>query len=115
MAEAKTKKTPAKAAPAKTAAAPTEKTKLHRRSMVGLVLSDKMNKTRVVRIERQVKVGMYGKYVTKSSKFKAHDEENRSKTGDLVTIIESRPLSREKRWAVQKILRTASGEVLVKG
>jgi small subunit ribosomal protein S17 len=114
MAEAKTKKTTAKAAPT-TAAATTIETKLHRRSMVGLVLSDKMNKTRVVRIERQVKVGMYGKYVTKSSKFKAHDEENRSKTGDLVAIVESRPLSREKRWAVQEILRTASGDVLVKG
>ena len=115
MAEAKTKKTTAKAAPAKAAAAPTPEKKLHRRTMVGIVLSDKMNKTRVIRIERQVKEGMYGKYVTKSNKFKAHDEENRSKTGDLVSIVESRPLSREKRWAVQKILRTASGEVLVKG
>jgi small subunit ribosomal protein S17 len=115
MAETKAKKTIAKAAPAKATPAATVETKLHRRSMVGLVLSDKMNKTRVVRIERQVKVGMYGKYVTKSSKFKAHDEENRSKEGDLVSIIESRPLSREKRWAVQKIIRTASGEVLVKG
>jgi small subunit ribosomal protein S17 len=116
MAEAKTKKTPAKAAP-KTAT-PTvtvSEGKLHRRSMVGIVLSDKMNKTRVIRVERQVKQGMYGKYITKSSKFKAHDEENRSKAGDLVNIVESRPLSREKRWAVQKIIRTASGEVLVKG
>jgi small subunit ribosomal protein S17 len=113
MAEAKTKKPQAKT-PTTVDATKTE-TKLHRRSMVGIVLSDKMNKTRVVRIERQVKVGMYGKYVTKSNKFKAHDEENRSKTGDLVSIVESRPLSREKRWAVQKILRTATGEVLVKG
>jgi small subunit ribosomal protein S17 len=113
MAETKTKKAPAKAA-AKTGTAEIE-TKLHRRSMVGMVLSDKMNKTRVVRVERQVREGMYGKYVTKSNKFKAHDEENRSKQGDLVTIVESRPLSKEKRWAVQKILRAASGEVLVKG
>jgi small subunit ribosomal protein S17 len=115
MAEAKTKKSPAKAAPAKTVAATPVETKLHRRSMVGIVLSDKMNKTRVIRVERQVKESMYGKYVTKSSKFKAHDEENRSKAGDLVNIVESRPLSKEKRWAVQEILRTASGEVLVKG
>ena len=113
MAETKTKK-PAAKAPV-TASAAKEEVKLHRRSMVGIVLSDKMNKTRVIRVERQVKVGMYGKYVTKSNKFKAHDEENRSKSGDLVTIVESRPLSREKRWAVQKILRTASGDVLVKG
>jgi small subunit ribosomal protein S17 len=119
MAEAKTTKA-TKSAPkaAKTAAVtatPAAKTKLHRRSMVGLVVSDKMMKTRVVRVQRQVKDGMYGKYTTKSSKFKIHDEDNRSKTGDLVSIIESRPLSREKRWALQKIIRTASGEVLVKG
>ena len=115
MAEAKTKKPTAKAAPAKAVAATPVETKLHRRSMVGMVVSDKMNKTRVIRVERQVKEEMYGKYVTKSSKFKAHDEENRSKTGDLVNIVESRPLSREKRWAVQKIIRAASGQVLVKG
>lgn len=116
MAEAKTKKTTVKAAPKAAASTATAtEAKLHRRSMVGIVLSDKMNKTRVVRVERQVKESMYGKYVTKSTKFKAHDEDNRSKTGDLVNIVESRPLSRDKRWAVQKILRTASGEVLVKG
>ena len=113
MAEAKTKKV------TKPVAAKVEPEvdaiKLHRRSMVGIVVSDKMNKTCVVRIERQVKEGMYGKYITKSSKFKAHDEENRAKTGDMVSIIESRPLSREKRWAVQKILRAVSKSVLVKG
>ena len=88
--------------------------KLHRRAMVGIVVSDKMMKTRVVRVERQVREGTYGKYLTKSSKFKIHDETNRCKTGDMVMIVESRPLSRDKRWALQKILRTASGEVLVK-
>jgi small subunit ribosomal protein S17 len=107
------KKTTAKAAPG--AAAGEATTKLHRRSMVGIVVSDKMMKTRVVRVERQVREGTYGKYITKASKFKIHDEDNRSKTGDMVSIIESRPLSRDKRWALQKILRSASGEVLVKG
>ena len=118
MAEAKTKKAAPKAAtkvaPAK-AEGTTEKAKLHRRTMVGVVVSDKMTKTCVVRVERQIKQAMYGKYTTKANKFKAHDEENRAKTGDMVMIIESRPLSREKRWAVQKIIRAASGEVLVKG
>lgn len=117
MAEIKAKKTkaaPAKATTAKVAGAPEAKTTLHRRTLVGIVVSDKMNKTRVVRVERQVQNGMYGKYLTKSNKFKAHDETNRTKTGDMVQLIESRPLSREKRWAVQKVLRAASGEVLVK-
>ena len=112
MAEIKAKKT-VKAAPAK--ATPAVETKgLHRRTMVGIVVSDKMNKTCVIRVERQVQNGMYGKYITKSNKFKAHDEENKAKTGDMVMIVESKPLSREKRWAIQKILRAASGAVLVK-
>lgn len=118
MAEAKTKSTTKKTAAPKAAPAAKETavaTKLHRRTMVGVVVSDKMMKTRVVRIERQVREETYGKFVTKSNKFKIHDEDNRSKTGDLVSIVESRPLSRDKRWALQKILRTASGEVLVKG
>jgi small subunit ribosomal protein S17 len=113
MAEIKAKKstkaTAAKVVPSE------EKAVLHRRTMVGIVVSDKMSKTCVVRVERQVQNGMYGKYITKANKFKAHDEENKAKTGDMVRIVESRPLSREKRWAVQKILRVASGEVLVKG
>lgn len=112
MAEIKTKKI---AKPATKKADTTEAVKLHRRTMTGIVVSDKMMKTRVVRIERQVRDEMYGKYIVKANKFKIHDEDNRSKVGDLVLIVESRPLSREKRWALQKILRTASGEVLVKG
>ena len=111
MAEIKAKKT-TKVAP--TPATTEEKTALHRRTMVGIVVSDKMNKTRVVRVERQVRNGMYGKYITKSSKFKAHDEENKTKSGDMIEIVESRPLSREKRWAVQKVIRSASGAVLEK-
>ncbi len=116
MAETKAKKVAKPAAPkAKAEPKAAEATKLHRRTMTGIVVSDKMHKTCVVRIERQVREGMYGKYITKANKFKAHDEENRAKVGDLVSIVESRPLSREKRWAVQKIIRAASNQVLVKG
>ena len=117
MAEAKAKKVTKTAAPkaAQAETATAVKAKLHRRTMTGVVTSDKMAKTRVVRVERQVREGKYGKYVTKATKFKIHDENNRSKEGDLVSIIESRPLSKDKCWALQKIIRTASGEVLVKG
>ncbi|MBS1959822.1 MAG: 30S ribosomal protein S17 [Bdellovibrionales bacterium] len=108
--KAKTTKTPKAAAPAVATS-----TKLHRRTMTGMVVSDKMMKTCVVSIERRVQNGAYGKFITKRNKFKVHDEKNTAKIGDLVTIIESRPLSRDKRWALQKILRKASGEVLVKG
>ena len=116
MAELKTKKT-TKIAPKATDSTQNAAVtpKLHRRTMTGVVVSDKMMKTRVVRVERQVKNEMYGKYLVETNKFKIHDEDNRSKMGDLVLIVESRPLSREKRWALQKIIRTASGEVLVKG
>lgn len=110
--KAKTTKTAKAAAPA--AAATEPKKALHRRTMTGVVTSDKMMKTRVVRVERHVKNTSYGKITTKMTKFKIHDENNASKTGDLVSIIESRPLSRDKRWALQKILRKASGEVLTK-
>ncbi len=82
--------------------------KLHRRILVGTVVSDKMMKTRVIRVERQVKNTQYGKYTTVSKKFKAHDENNSTRTGDLVAIVESRPLSREKRWAIQSVVRAAT-------
>ena len=112
--KAKTVKAKAKAAPAATQANEASVKRPHKRSMVGTVVSDKMEKTCVVRVERQVREGMYGKYITKANKFKAHNEGNRAKAGDLVRIIESRPLSREKRWAVEKIIRAASSEVLNK-
>lgn len=78
-----------------------------RKELVGTVVSNKMQKTIVVETERRVRHGLYQKYVTKSQKFKAHDEKNEAKMGDIVTIIESRPLSRDKRWALQKIVRRA--------
>jgi small subunit ribosomal protein S17 len=73
------------------------------RTKTGRVVSDKMNKTITVLVERRVKHPIYGKYLTKSSKLKAHDEGNECKVGDLVTIKETRPLSKSKTWAVVKI------------
>jgi small subunit ribosomal protein S17 len=81
-----------------------ERGKSRKRKMVGIVTSDKMDKTRVVLVERRVSHGKYGKYMTKRTKFKAHDERNEYKTGDKVEIIESRPLSRDKRWRVERLL-----------
>lgn len=78
------------------------------RQLTGKVVSDKMDKTIVVLIERRVKHPIYGKYVSKSSKLKAHDENNECKTGDVVTIQESRPLSKSKSWALVKIEERAT-------
>lgn len=73
------------------------------RTLTGKVVSDKMNKSITVRVERRVKHPIYGKYLSKSSKLKAHDENNDCKIGDTVTIAESRPLSKTKSWALVKI------------
>jgi len=78
-----------------------------KKSLVGLVVSDKMDKTVVVAVERLHRHRVYKKVVKAVKKYKAHDEENACHTGDLVRIIESRPLSREKRWMVQEILEKA--------
>ncbi len=80
-----------------------------RRTLVGLVVSNKMQKTIVVRIERNVRHGKYAKYVATSNRFKAHDEKNEAKIGDQVVIVESRPLSKDKRWVLKNILRRAPG------
>ncbi len=69
-----------------------------RRVMQGVVVSDKMDKSIVVRVERRVMHPMYKKFIRRSKKYVAHDEENRSKMGDVVRIRECRPLSRRKRW-----------------
>jgi small subunit ribosomal protein S17 len=74
---------------------------------VGTVVSNKMQKTIVVKVDRRVRHGMYGKYIVKSRRFKAHDEKNEAKMGDRVEIIESRPLSRDKRWVLRSIVRRA--------
>ncbi len=71
--------------------------------LTGKVVSDKMDKSITVLIERRVKHPIYGKYVSKSSKIKAHDESNECKAGDTVTIKECRPLSKTKSWSLVKI------------
>jgi len=73
------------------------------RSLSGRVVSDKMDKTITVLVERKVKHPLIGKVVVKSNKFHAHDENNECKEGDLVTIVESRPMSKTKTWVVSKI------------
>lgn len=73
------------------------------RTKTGRVISDKMNKTITVLIERRVRHPIYGKYVTKSSKLKAHDENNECRIGDLVTVKEVRPLSKTKTWSLVKV------------
>ena len=78
-----------------------------RKVRTGVVVSDKMQKTVVVRIDRRVPHPIYGKMVTRSKKFKAHDEENSAKTGDTVRIVETRPLSKDKRWRVLEIVERA--------
>ncbi len=78
------------------------------RTLTGKVVSDKMEKSVVVLIERRVKHPMYGKYISKSTKVKAHDENNECKMGDTVTISESRPLSKTKSWALVKIEERAT-------
>ena len=78
-----------------------------RKTRVGIVVSDKMQKTVVVQIERRVPHPVYGKMVTRTKKLKAHDEENTAKTGDTVRITETRPLSKDKRWRVVEIVERA--------
>ncbi len=75
------------------------------REKVGVVVSNKMQKTVVVAVEDRVAHSKYGKIVVKTKRFKAHDEENRCQEGDLVRITETRPLSRTKRWQIAEILR----------
>ncbi len=78
------------------------------RTLTGKVVSDKMDKSITVLIERRVKHPVYGKYVVKSSKLKAHDENNECKAGDLVTIKESRPISKTKSWTLVKVEERAT-------
>ena len=80
-----------------------------RRTLEGLVVSDKLDKTVVVRVERLVKDPRYKKYVRRYTKFMAHDEGNTCGLGDRVQIIEHRPISKRKRWKVQATLVKASG------
>lgn len=79
-----------------------------RKALLGVVVSDKMDKTVVVKVDRIVKHPMYLKTIKKSAKYKAHDEGNTCHVGDKVTIEETRPLSRDKRWKVKGIISKAA-------
>ena len=74
---------------------------------VGVVISNKMQKSIVVAVEWQVRHGMYGKTQRRTSTFMVHDVENSAKIGDIVEIVETRPLSRRKRWALKRVVRQA--------
>ena len=74
---------------------------------VGVVVSDAMQKSCVVAVEWQVRHGLYGKTERRTSKFMVHDEKNEAKTGDTVAIVETRPMSRRKRWALTRVVRKA--------
>ena len=78
-----------------------------RKERIGVVASNKMNKSIVVAIERKVKHELYGKFVKKTSKFIAHDEENSCNEGDVVRIMETRPLSKNKNWRLVEIIERA--------
>ncbi len=79
----------------------------HRKTQIGIVVSDKMDKTIVVQVERLVKHPVYKKYVRRRARYKAHDEGDICKVGDKVMIEECRPLSREKRWGVRQVIERA--------
>ena len=84
----------------------TDQTKLTRK-LIGKVVSDKMDKTVTVLIERQLKHPLYGKIIVRSNKYHAHDEANQAKIGDTVEIAEGRPISKTKAWTVTRIVQEA--------
>ena len=88
-----------------------EQTTTNTRKLTGRVVSDKMNKTVTVLVERKVKHPLYGKFVSRSKKYHAHDEKNEFHPGDLVLIEETRPMSRTKTWKVVKLVEKAKEEV----
>src|ERR1051326_5666808 len=85
-----------------------EKKTRHRAEKVGIVTSAKMKKTIVVEVRRRVAHPVYKRIVTKRSKFMAHDEHGKAHEGDMVRIVESRPLSRNKRWSLKEVIRAAA-------
>ena len=80
-----------------------------RRVVTGIVVSDKMQKTIVVQVQRRFKHPRYRKYVSERVRYKAHDETNEAKIGDTVKIVSCRPLSRDKRWMLQSVVEKAIG------
>ncbi|MFO7253300.1 MAG: 30S ribosomal protein S17 [Actinomycetes bacterium] len=83
------------------------RTRSHRKTREGVVVSDKMDKTVVVSVEDRVKHPLYGKVIRRTKKYKAHDENNACRVGDRVLLMETRPLSATKRWRVVEILEKA--------
>jgi small subunit ribosomal protein S17 len=102
----------------KTAAAPiapkAAEERGQRKTMEGVVVSDKMDKTRVVRVTRTVRHPFYMKVMTKSSKFHVHDESNQSRAGDVIEITGTRPLSKLKRWRLVRVIKAAPRAAEVK-
>ena len=86
-----------------------------RKTRIGVVTSNKMTKTITVAVERKVKHPMYGKFLKKTTKFHAHDEKNECSIGDTVKIMESRPLSKDKRWCEQQEKREQFSHHTIKG
>ena len=80
----------------------------HRKTQVGVVVSDKMQKTVVVKVDSLVKHQLYNKYIKRSVKYKVHDERDICKIGDRVQIIECRPLSKDKRWSLKQVIESIS-------
>ncbi len=78
-----------------------------RKTRTGCVVGDKMNKTIVVAVERLVRHPMYGRVIRRTKRYKAHDEENTAKVGDVVELMETRPLSKEKRWRLVRVVHAA--------
>jgi small subunit ribosomal protein S17 len=123
MADPTKQKTPAKAAPSPPAAAPAiddrgkspagdheHKTHSFRRRLLGRVVSDKMDKTVIVEVVRRARHPVYKKYVRNRDRYKAHDEKNEFKVGDRVEIMEHRPISKDKRWRVIRLVARAVEE-----
>jgi len=81
------------------------------KTRIGIVVSNKMTKTVVVQVERRAKHGQYGKYLTEKKKYKCHDEHQAAKPGDKVRIVETRPISKDKRWRVAEILAKAEADL----
>ncbi len=96
-------------------AEPARTARQKRKVKVGIVVSNRMAKTIVVRVNRLVKHQMYGRFIRQTSTFKAHDEANDAAIGDWVKIMESRPLSRDKRWRLVSVLKRASSAPPVPG
>lgn len=84
-----------------------QKTRNTRKQLTGRVVKNQMDKTLVVSVERRQKHNLYGKFITRTSRFKAHDEQNDANVGDLVQLMETRPLSKDKRWRLVEILERA--------